>query len=291
MTTLENMAQRVGVNTNYLASMTKNSDKLYKAYYQRKHSGKLRRIEAPNRHLKAIQRWILRKILKDVPISDFAHGFSRGRGIKSNALYHLHKKHILILDLKDFFPSITESMVREAFTEIVHDIGMSEIYTKLCTYKGRLPQGGATSPALSNIIFRSVDEKIVNLCERMNIVYSRYADDMTFSSNDLMALKELHRKLVPVIKSAGYVLNNEKTRYLSGKGKMVVTGITLNSGRMTTGRGRKRKIRAAFYNLIVKKDTAVKISEVLGTVSFMRDIEPDYYLKLKGYINSIKNRT
>ncbi len=291
MTTLENIAQRVGVNTNYLSRMKINSDKLYKAYYQRKSSGKLRRIEAPNKHLKAVQRWILRNILKDVPISDFAHGFSKGRSIKSNARYHLQKKYILVLDLKDFFPSITEGMVSRAFTEIVHDPQMSAIYTKFCTYKGRLPQGGATSPALSNIIFRSVDEKIVNICGRMNIAYSRYADDMTFSSNDLMSLRQLHNKLVPIIESDGYVLNNEKTRYLSGKGKMVVTGITLNSGRMTTGRDRKRKIRAALYNLIVRKDTTVKMNEVSGTVAFMRDIEPGYYLKLKEYIKSINNKT
>jgi len=107
----------------------------------------------------------------------------------------------------------------------------------------------------------------------------------------LMSLRQLHNKLVPIIESDGYVLNNEKTRYLSGKGKMVVTGITLNSGRMTTGRDRKRKIRAALYNLIVRKDTTVKMNEVSGTVAFMRDIEPGYYLKLKEYIKSINNKT
>jgi RNA-directed DNA polymerase len=140
-------------------------------------------------------------------------------------------------------------------------------------------------------VFTFPESPIVPLSLTTYIVYSRYADDMTFSSNDLMALKELHKKLAPIIKSAGYVLNNEKTRYLSGKGKMVVTGITLNSGRMTTGRRRKRKIRAALYNHIIKKDKAVKMNEILGTVAFVRDIEPDYYPKLKQYINSISKRT
>ena len=290
---IQKVAETIGVNSSYLENILENRDKLYKAYYIPKGaigSADLRRIEAPNVNLKSIQRWILRNILEKVPISDLAHGFVKGRGIKTNARYHLDRQFILAIDIKDFFPSVTQDKVHDVFLRVTGENNIAFVYTGLCTFQGRLPQGGVTSPLLSNIVFYDIDEKIEDVCNRGNIAYSRYADDMTFSSNDFQALKEIYKSVQGIIESAGYNLNEDKTRYYTGKGRMLVTGIRLNSGRMKTGRYRKRTIRALIHHYFVRESDSVNLNKLLGKIAFVRDIEPDYYLKLKEYVAILKTK-
>jgi len=290
MTTIEQIASKIGISSAYLGFIVSRCDRQYKAYYITKHSGDLRRIEAPNIDLKAIQRWILRNILENIPVNDRAQGFVRGRGIRKNASYHLGKRYLLCIDIKDFFPSIKKDKVHDVFLQATKDSDIARIYSELCTFKDRLPQGGVTSPILSNLVFRSADEKIVDLCGRMNIIYSRYADDMTFSSNDFQALQELYNKVEQLVDSEGFEINRKKTRYCSGKNRMLVTGLRLNSGKLTTGRERKRRVRAAVYNYIVNKDQSVNMNQVLGNIAFIRSIEDDYYPKIQQYAHNLITR-
>ncbi|GAJ00382.1 unnamed protein product, partial [marine sediment metagenome] len=136
MSTLKEIAQRIGINSAYLRNMAVNSDKLYKAYYMSRSSGRLRQIEAPNNKLKAIQSWILRNVLERIPVSERAQGFVKGRSIKGNARFHLGRKYILVTDIEDFFPSISSDDVYRVFHEILNDEEIAALYTKLCTYSG-----------------------------------------------------------------------------------------------------------------------------------------------------------
>lgn len=290
MTAIQQIAQEIGITSSYLSSILRRCDRQYKAYYITKSSGDLRQIEAPNESLKAIQRWILRNILETIPVNERAQGFVKGRGIEKNARYHLGRRYLLSIDIKGFFPSVTRDKVYDVFLQATNNADVSQIYSILCTFRNRLPQGGVTSPALSNLVFRPVDEKIVDLCSRINITYSRYADDMTFASNDFQALKDLYENVNNVIISGGYALNKQKTRYCSGKNRMIVTGLRLNSGRLTTGRDRKRRIRAALYNHIVKRDQSVNVNEVLGNVAFIRSVEPDYHSKIEAYVCKLRTK-
>lgn len=290
MTAIEQIASKIGISSAYLGIIVSRCDRQYKAYYITKQSGDLRRIEAPNIDLKAIQRWILRNILENIPVNERAQGFARGRGIRTNASYHLGKRYLLCIDIKDFFPSINIKKVYNVFLQATNDSDIAGIYSVLCTFRGRLPQGGATSPILSNLVFRSADEKIVDLCGRMNITYSRYADDMTFASNDFQALIELYDKVKQLVDSEGFEINGKKTRYCSGKNRMLVTGLRLNSGKLTTGRERKRRVRAALYNYIAKKDPSVNMNQVLGNIAFIRSIEDDYYPKIQKYASKLITR-
>lgn len=284
MTVIGRIAQQIGVTSSYLVFLVRRCDRQYKAYYVTKRSGDLRRIEAPNIALKAIQTWILLNVLERLPVSDRAQGFVKERGIRKNAAYHLGKRYLLIIDIKDFFPSIKIDKVHDVFLQATNDSDTARIYSMLCTFQGRLPQGGVTSPILSNLVFRQTDERIIDLCSRMNITYSRYADDMTFASNDFQALEEVYRQVRQRLESAGFHINAKKTRYCSGKRRMLVTGLRLNSGRLTTGRERKRKIRAALYNYITNNDETVNMNRVLGQIAFIRSIEDDYYPKVQRYV-------
>ncbi len=281
---IERVAQQIGISSSYLSTIVRRCDWQYKAFYRTKRSRDLRRIEAPNTTLKAIQRWILLNVLERVPVSERAQGFVKHRGIRNNAAYHLGRRYLLTIDIKDFFPSIKRDRVRDVFLEATNDVDAAEIYSALCTFRDRLPQGGVTSPILSNLVFRPADAKIIDVCSRGNVTYSRYADDMTFASNDFQALKAIYNQVENIVKSEGFRINRKKTRYSSGNNRMLVTGLTLNSGRLTTGRQRKRRIRAALYNHIVNNDPSVNMNNVLGEIAFIRGIEDDYYVRVQVYV-------
>jgi len=289
MKNLQELAKRIGINKSYLLRLSQNCDKCYQSYYIEKKSWAMRIIDAPNRELKAIQEWILRNILETQQISEHAHGFTKGRGIKTNAKFHLNKHYIMCLDIKDFFPSITEVHVYSIFNNIYNNQEIVDVLSKLCTYKSRLPQGAVTSPMLSNIVFKKTDDKITQICNKIRVEYTRYADDLTFSANDTIRLKRLQPEIKEIITKYGFQLNKKKTRFFSGKGRMLVTGILLNSGQLTIGRDRKRKIRAALYNHIVKKDESVNINKLAGMLAFIRDIEPDFYKKFLEYCHKLQS--
>jgi RNA-directed DNA polymerase len=287
ITTLENMAEEMGVNAAYLRSLYIYSDKFYNTYYLKKSSGKDRVIDSPNYEIKSVQSWILRNILEKIPISDRAHGFVKNRGIKTNAKCHLSNKYIMCLDIKDFFPSIGIDRVTQVFNSCPLTSFLSTQLAKLCTFRGRLPQGGVTSPYLSNIIFKGGDDKIVQECNARGIIYSRYADDLTFSNNNYDRLTQLLPAIEKIVSEMRFSLNKSKTRLFSGKERKAVTGVLLNSGRLTTGRKRKRRIRAQLFNFLVKRDPTVNLNKVLGEIAFIRDIEPAYGKKCKEYKNKL----
>jgi RNA-directed DNA polymerase len=291
MAELSNITERIGINENYFNHLVYNSDKFYKSYYIKKTHGGKRVIDAPNFEVKSIQAWILKNILEKQEISDRANGFVHRRSIKTHALYHINKKYILCIDIKDFFNTIKLDQVKELFTKILNNDNLAEKLSLVCTFKGYLPQGGVTSPFISNLIFFDLDEKIKEICDSINVNYSRYADDLTFSSNYFNHLEYVKKEIYRIIKESRFTINNKKTRFLTGKNRMLVTGIILNSGKLTTGRKRKRNLRAAFFNYYYKgeKDTN-DIDKIIGMLSFIRSIEPYYYKKFINYKKKLDSK-
>ena len=265
------------------------ADKYYNSYYiKKKKKGAKREIDSPSNELKSIQRWVLTNYFNSIPISNRANGFIKGRGIKRNAQFHLNKSHILAIDVKNFFPSITQGMVYKSLSKHFDDADLTHKLAKLCTYKRRLPQGAPTSPILSNIVFKDIDDEITSFCKVRLVAYSRYADDMVFSSNTKDALLEIYNFVNKLLKNHSFEINTSKTKYLSGKGRMAITGININAGRLTVNKEIKRNLRSNLYNVIIKKDKTININSVLGYLSFIKDIEPDYYDKTKEYIAKLK---
>jgi len=291
MKTFDVFAKEIGFNQNVLDNFVTYSDKYYNTYYiKKKKKGKKREIDCPSKELKSIQRWLLANYLNEIPVSKHANGFVKGRGIKRNAQYHLHKQFILCIDIADFFPSISQGQVFNALKKHFDNKELCFKIAKLCTYKRKLPQGAPTSPALSNIVFREIDEEIAKFCNSMLITYSRYADDLVFSSVTKDSLTETYSFVNNILIKNSFSIKKEKTKYLSGRGRMSVTGINLNEGRLTVKKSLKRHLRSSLYNFIVKNDSSVNINSVLGYLSFIKDIEPQYYAKTKLYIEKLKEK-
>lgn len=288
MTTAE-FAKSIAIPFSQLYRLSLRSARCYQTYYKRKSNGERREISAPNQELKGIQRWILQNILSDYNFSPCVNGFVGRRSIKTNALPHVSKRIVACLDIKDFFPSITRNMVSDSFLSIVKDSETAELLTGLCTLQGRLPQGAVTSPALSNICFAPMDQKISDLCDSMRVTYTRYADDLTFSGDNFERINSILKGIPQILRSQGFIINGAKTRVMTGKGPLIVTGLRINQGTPSIGRRTKRILRSQLHHFIFHPNQ-VDEPRMLGMMSFLRSIEPSTYRSLVQYTKRLKGR-
>ena len=210
--------------------MEKNIDK----YTKIKKSGSLREVHKPSYKLKKIQKWILKKMLYQIQLPDCVHGFIKGKSILSNAKAHVHDSPFWIhnIDIKDFFPSIDVKRVKKVFLDFGYSDEVSDYLSQLCTFNGELVQGFPTSPMLANIIFKDIDYIILNIVKKYNIVYTRYADDLTFSGpvgyNYIKKISSIHSSVEYVINDSGFKLNKLKTRTIKGNKPKVITGLIVS---------------------------------------------------------------
>lgn len=170
----------------YYCLVEKVDKKKYREFTIPKKTGGVRTILAPNRGLKRIQRklnMILQKIYEENSKSS-AHGFLHKKSIVTNAQNHINKKFVLNIDLSDFFPSISFVRVKGLLCSKPFGINeqVSHYISNLCCYQGYLPQGAPTSPILSNMICYRLDGELQKLANQNNCKYTRYADDITFST-------------------------------------------------------------------------------------------------------------
>lgn len=212
---------------NKLYTISNNKEKNYHIFKIKKRNGKTRTIYEPNTNLKIIQKNILHNILEDRYISKYAKAYKKGISLKDNASIHTDKPLILKLDIKDFFNNITFMQVYSScFPENFFPKSIGTLLTNLCTYKDCLPQGAPTSSYISNIVMIDFDLSVGEYCQKNNIAYTRYCDDMTFSGNFLK--KEIIDLVKYELCKLGLSLNKEKITLITKKSRQVVTGIVVN---------------------------------------------------------------
>ncbi|HYE18850.1 MAG TPA: reverse transcriptase family protein [Tepidisphaeraceae bacterium] len=237
----------------------------YHRYDVAKKTGKARSISAPKPALKGAQAWVLEHVLSRVPAEPQVHGFVPGRSIVSNAAPHVGRAVVINLDLKDFFPSITFRRVKGVFEALGYSEQVATVLALLCTEPPRvpaevrgkryhvalgervLPQGASTSPAITNLLCRKLDKRLTGLAARLGFTYTRYADDLTFSSDDTSRINWLFRGVRMILKAEGLTEHADKTHVMRRSGRQEVTGVTVNA-RTTLGRDEARELRATLHN-------------------------------------------
>jgi len=207
-----------------------------------KKSGGSREILAPATALKIIQKKLNQVLQSAYNPKPSAHGFIIGKSIVSNALLHKKKRYVLNIDLKDFFPTINFGRVRGLFMAPPYNLNpdVATILAQICCYKGSLPQGAPTSPIISNMICAKLDSKLQILAKVHRSTYSRYADDITFSTSRPKFPKglgyyseetgklEIGDELKTIIIQNGFEINENKNRLQHYSKRQEVTGLTVN---------------------------------------------------------------
>jgi RNA-directed DNA polymerase len=219
-----------------------------------KKKGKPRLICKPNDELMKIQRRLnlYFQAIYEFHIPYCVHGFvpksdKANRSIVTNAKSHIGKKSILVIDLKDYFTSIRAKRVKNLLSSWGINDEIATCLALLCTYKGTLPMGAPTSPILANLCSYELDLKLRRFCEQNQLTYSRYADDLTFSSNENISDK-LIQSLIQVIRENGFDINYKKLRRIGSHKKQKITGIIVNQ-KLSVERKLKKKIRAIEHDI------------------------------------------
>lgn len=244
-------------------------------------------IQYTSLSLKVVQRWILKEILEKIYVSEQAMAFiPHKNGLRENA--ERHKKNIFLLemDITNFFGTITEQQVYRLFCNIGYNSKVAGVLANLCTYDGYLPQGAVTSPYIANLVCYHMDVRINGYCSRKDIVYTRYADDLTFSSNNRTLLNKVEKFIKYIVADEGFKINDKKTRYLSNDVKKTVTGITVNDDSIHVDKKFKKDLRAQIYRSIKLKDYRNN-SQILGKIAYVNSIEEDYRDKIFKYITDV----
>lgn len=217
-------------------------DKKYKVFTIRKKDGSERIIRAPISPIKNTQKKLSRVFNKIYKPNDSVFGFVPEKNIYHNARVHSKKKNVLNIDLKDFFPSFNFGRVRGIFLSYPFNFNsdIATLLAQICIHENELPQGSPSSPILTNIICLKMDKQIKKLAKQNKCNYTRYADDLTFSTSMRQFPKEIIEnidqnnkvrigdELLKIIEDNGFVINNKKTCLKKYYQSQRVTGLVVN---------------------------------------------------------------
>lgn len=255
----------------------KGTDNCYVSFHVPKRSGGEREICAPDDDLKEIQKK-LASFLQDQRIQMqeernvpqlLSHGFEPGKNIFTNAKIHRNKRFVLNLDLEDFFGSIHFGRIvgyleKNKSLAFSHEVAVA--IAQLCCYQGKLPQGAPTSPVLANMVSEVLDFRLLKIARKYRLDYTRYADDLSFSTNDSTFLEKYescYHELSGTIKHAGFAVNEKKTRLQYRDSRQTVTGLVVNR-KINIDRRYYKETRAMAHQLY--KTGEFQINGIRGTL-------------------------
>jgi RNA-directed DNA polymerase len=278
-----------------LLYLVKSAPYRYKVYeIAKKTPGKKRTIAQPAREVKPLQYWVMKNVLAAFPIHPAAVAYRKGKNILDNAAPHAAHAYLCKLDFKNFFPSIKstdfEKFMRSNPLATVwneEEIGYLSRILFWRKKRGNVLQlsiGAPSSPLLSNILLYAFDLKMHAFCSGADITYTRYADDLSFSTNTRGALSQMEESVKEIcrqIRSPRLSLNEGKTVHASKKSLRRVTGLVLtNDGLVSLGREKKREIRARFHRYMQGQLSETEIAEFGGMLSFIKSVEPIFLQRL-----------
>jgi len=291
------LAHSLGIRNRTLMHMIVKRESMYKVHSIPKKSGGRRTIHAPERMLKFVQTRVLKRYLTPLTYPDHVAAYVQGRTTRDSALVHAGKPILIVLDLKDFFSSTRRSWVRRAIQDefgYAHRVAslLSDLMTVPMTFPyGKrfvVPQGAPTSGAICNwVAHHRIDKQVLDLCSRWGMAYTRYADDLAFSSHERLDRKKTNnfiKAIVKIIRAAGYQINKKKLRVARSGRQQRLLGMTINE-KPNVMRLQFRKMRARIHHChhegfaavaaTMGMDSADKLkSQIEGQISYYHMISP-----------------
>lgn len=325
---LNHLAKRTGVEYEWLRgfvmrrAMNGVEDfESYKKFSIRKRSGGRRFIHVPTPKLMHTQRWINEHILKDVPVHPASQAFGKGNSIKKCASRHCGAKWLIKIDIADFFSSVSEIQVFRVFRSLGYQPLVAFELARLCTVEtywksprgslpqwrarrfngsipsyhqeilGYLPQGAPTSPLLANLAMKDCDKSLQALAQKNGLAYTRYSDDLSFSTKDKNFDRTQSRKFVcdvySVLSRSGFRPNLRKTTIVPPGSRKIVLGLNVETEHPRLTKNARDRIRQHLHFL--KKVGPVEHAfnrefdsvwglkaHLRGLIDFANMIEPDF---------------
>ncbi len=287
------LASKLGKNEAEITALLQRAPLHYKVYKIPKRTFGERTIAQPTSYLKELQRTFL--VLRPLPVHKAAMAYRLGLSIKDNAQKHSGNSYLLKMDLNNFFNSIVPHIfwqewcyffeLPEASEKILIERLLFWAPQKNLDGSLMLSVGAPSSPCVSNFVMHRFDEKLDLICRERKVVYTRYADDLTFSTQrqDVQTeLPKLIAELLIDLFGAVLTINRRKTVFSSKAHNRHVTGITLtNDDQLSLGREKKRYIKHLVYQFILCRLSIVDINHLKGLLSFAKHVEPVFIKALE----------
>ncbi len=274
--------------------LIRSAPRRYKVYeIPKRKAGQFRTIAQPAKEVKALQYWVIKNFLNELPIHPAATAYRDGKSIANNAYPHRHGGFLLKLDFADFFPSIKARDFERYLKKNLIDLESGEIeslsrilfWKPKGTQKLHLSIGAPSSPLISNILLFEFDEKVAKFCSKKNIMYTRYADDISLSADVSSKLKEVETyisKLCKESRSPKLTLNSEKQVRVSKKHSRRITGLVIsNDAKVSLGRDKKRLIRSSVHHFMTGRLNEEDGLKLRGMLAYVNSVEPSFLARLK----------
>lgn len=262
----------------------------YKGYKIKKKNGGHRKIHQPAREIKALQRWILDAVFSKLKVHPSSTAYEPGSSIKENANRHVDNNYFIKLDFKDFFHSIKSEDIIQFLTDKeikLNKRDISDLVRILCIKDDEslcLSIGAPSSPKVSNVILYDFDEAVTSWCNENEVTYTRYADDLTFSTKRKGIGHLIEKQVLEIISGMQYPkieLNLSKRVSVSKKDWVSITGLTITTqNSISVGRKRKRFVKSMIYKHLSDGLQEKKLGELNGLISFIENIEPGFKNKM-----------
>lgn len=278
---LNHLAQRTNVAYKCLRKYVTRTSRPYRNFSIRKYSGGTRRISIPELDLMNVQRWIAKHILNQVPVHRNSFAYSPGSTIVKCAAKHCGARWLIKVDVSGFFSSLSEIQVYRVFRSLGYQPLISFEMARICTFApersprykltnwqnwhnfkisaydhrgiGYLPQGAPTSPMLSNLIMKILDEQITQLSQKSGLTYSRYSDDMAFSTRNKNFDRSTASKFIGNLKklliSNGLYVNSKKTVISPPGARKIILGLLVDGALPRLPRAFRDDLRQHLYYL------------------------------------------
>jgi hypothetical protein len=262
--------------------------------------GTIRLIESPKPRLKWIQQRILKAILAKIPPHPAAHGFVKGRSVKTFAAPHVGQRVVLRMDLRDFFPSIGGARIQTVFRTVGYPESVADLLGGIATNaaprdiwsgfadcrearamyaRPHLPQGAPTSPALANMCLYRADCRLRGLAESAGVQYTRYADDLAFSGGDDFGrrVERFAAHAAAILHEEGFAVHHRKTRIMRQGVRQHLAGVVTNR-RLNVWRRDFDRLKATLTNCVRH-----------GPASQNRESHPDFRAHLEGRVSYVES--
>jgi retron-type reverse transcriptase len=257
-----------------------------------KRDGSLRTIMEPKPELKRKQKSIMHYLQsRGIRASKYSHGFVSGRSTATHARLHVGRRVIVKVDIEDFFGSVTSTMIITALRKEKLQSEYINEMVEVCTLNAVLPQGAPSSPLLSNIVFKEADYRIAGLAKKFRATYSRYADDLCFSSNNYK-LNLILPELEWILNSCEFKVNHKKTQVIRKGCRQIITGVVVNK-KAGAPRELGRNARARIFSLkmdLLKKGyfDQEECDSLKGLAAYIRGISPESGAKLSRSLKELE---
>jgi RNA-directed DNA polymerase len=274
--------------------LIRSAPRRYKVYQiPKRKPGQFRTIAQPAREVKALQYWVMKNVLKALPIHPTATAYREGKNIADNAHPHRNGTFLLKLDFTDFFPSIKARDFERYMKKKLIDFesGDIEALSRILFWKPKgtrkfcLSIGAPSSPLVSNILLFEFDERVAKYCAKHGIMYTRYADDISLSADVSSKLREVEQfivKLCAQIRSPKVTLNSEKLVRVSKKQARRITGLVIsNDAKVSLGHDKKRQIRASVHHFLTGRLNKEESLKLRGMLAYVKSVEPSFLTRLR----------